>query len=256
MLSALTLPDLLRVAAREAPDAEAFRYRDEHLTYRDWDGLADRLAAAFAARGVGHGSVVALLLPSTPFYLVAYLAAARLGAVTSGINARYRRTEIAHILRCSGAALLVAVDGWHDADFRAAVEPQRADLPELGDVVWIAGAQLRKSTRDAVSALAVTTTAAPSASVAPDDPVTSFEALRGELAAYEPSLKTRPFAVVGTKLDIKGDEKRLDALKAYCKRKRIKFFAISSATREGLDTLVQYVGERVATLRAACETVS
>jgi GTP-binding protein len=91
---------------------------------------------------------------------------------------------------------------------------------------------------------------------APDDPVTSFDALRGELAAYDPSLKARPFAVVGTKLDIKGDEKRLDALKAYCKRKRIKFFGISAVTREGLDELVRYVGERVTALRAACETVS
>jgi GTP-binding protein len=89
-----------------------------------------------------------------------------------------------------------------------------------------------------------------------DDPVTSFETLRGELSSYDSALKARPFAVVGTKLDLKGTGKQLDALKAFCKKKRIKFFAISSATREGLDTLVQYVGERVATLRAACETVS
>ncbi|OGW66958.1 MAG: GTPase ObgE [Nitrospirae bacterium RIFCSPLOWO2_02_FULL_62_14] len=89
-----------------------------------------------------------------------------------------------------------------------------------------------------------------------DDPVTSFETLRHELGAYDSTLKTRPFAVVGTKLDVKGNGKRLDELKAFCKKKRIKFFAISSATREGLGTLVPYVGERVATLRAACETVS
>jgi GTP-binding protein len=91
---------------------------------------------------------------------------------------------------------------------------------------------------------------------APDDPVTSFEALRGELAAYDASLKARPFAVVGTKLDIKGNGKRLEALKAHCKRKRIRFFAISSVAREGLDELVRYTGERVTALRAACETVS
>ncbi len=89
-----------------------------------------------------------------------------------------------------------------------------------------------------------------------DDPVTSFETLRHELAAYDSALKTRPFAVVGTKLDVKGNGRRLDELKAFCKKKRIKFFAISSATREGLETLIRHVGERVATLRAACETVS
>jgi acyl-CoA synthetase (AMP-forming)/AMP-acid ligase II len=172
MLSAPTLGDLLRTAARTAPEAEAFRYRTERLTYRDWDTLADQLAAAFAARGVGHGSVVALLLPSTPFYLAAYLAAARLGAVTAGINARYRRTEIGHILRRSGAALLVAVGAWHDADFHAAVEPMRQELPELRDIIWVGADDLRNSTRDTVSAVSSNASVAPPVDVAPDDPVT------------------------------------------------------------------------------------
>jgi acyl-CoA synthetase (AMP-forming)/AMP-acid ligase II len=158
-----TLTDLLRTAARESPDAEAFRYRDEILSYADWDALAERAAGAFAARGVGHGDVVALLLPSTPLYLVAYLAAARLGAVTTGINARYRRTEIGHVLRRSGAALLVGVERWHDADFRAMVEPS----PDLRDIVWLAPDVLA-STRDAVAALGGG--GAPSIGVGPDDP--------------------------------------------------------------------------------------
>ena len=172
MLSAATLPDLLRAAARQAPQAEAFRYRAERLTYGDWDSLTDRLAAAFAAHGIGSGSVVALLLPSTPFYLVAYLAASRLGAATTGINARYRRTEIGHILRRSGAALLVAVDAWHDADFCTAVEPLRADLPELRDVIWVTADALRTSTRGTVETLAAGRPRAPEGGVAADDPVT------------------------------------------------------------------------------------
>src|SRR5215831_6643140 len=142
MRHASTLPDLLRAAACEAPEADAYIYRDERLTYRDWDALADRLAAAFAARGVRPGDVVALLLPSTPLYPVAYLAATRLGAVAAGINVRYRRTEIEHLLRRSGAALLVAVDAWHDADFIATVTGLRAGLPELRDIVWVPAGDL------------------------------------------------------------------------------------------------------------------
>src|SRR5207244_9649211 len=125
---------LLRHAAREDPAADAFRYRGERLSYRDWDTLADRLGAGLRARGVRAGDVVALLLPSTPLYLVAYLAAARVGAVTTGINVRYRRTEIGHILRRSGARLLLAVDRWHETDFRAAIDGQRPE--ELRDVIW------------------------------------------------------------------------------------------------------------------------
>ena len=168
MLRGDTLPALLRAAADEAPDAEAYRYRDERLTYADWRDLADRLAGGLAARGIRPGDVVALLLPSTPLYPVAYLAAARLGAVTTGINVRYRRTEIGHVLRQSGAALLLAVRSWHDADFHAMVEALRPDLPELRDVVWLGADAIRAGTRAVVDRLAGTP---PPDGPAPDDPV-------------------------------------------------------------------------------------
>src|SRR2546428_153189 len=122
------------------------------------------------APGIGRGDVVALLLPSTPFYLVAYLAAARLGAITTGINVRYRRTEIGHILGRSGSALLLAVERWHEADFRAAVEGLRPGLPELRDVVWYPAARLAASTARAVADLGGSG-APPAVAVAPDDPV-------------------------------------------------------------------------------------
>ena len=112
---------------------------------------------------------MALLLPSTPLYLVAYLAAARLGAVTTGINVRYRRTEIGHVLRQSGAKLLLAVTEWHDADFRATVDELRPDLPELAHVEWLAPDAIRASTRAVVDGLGGTP---PSGGPAPDDPIT------------------------------------------------------------------------------------
>ncbi len=169
MLSAPTLGALLRAAAREAPDAEAFRYRDERLTYADWDALAGAMAAALAARGVVRGDVVALLLPSTPFYLVAYLGAARLGAVTAGINVRYRRGEIRSLLARCGARLLVAVRTWHDVDFDAMVEPLRAELPALTDVLWLDADALRAGTAPVVRAVAGDAGALPDDGPSPDD---------------------------------------------------------------------------------------
>jgi acyl-CoA synthetase (AMP-forming)/AMP-acid ligase II len=170
IVRATTVPDLLRDAAREAPAAEAFRYRDERLTYADWDALADRVAAGLAARGVKRGDVVALLLPTTPFYLVAYLGAARLGAIVAGINIRYRRTEIGHILRRAGACCLLAVEDWHGADFRQTVEGLGPDLPEPPEVVWLSAERLRRGTAEAVADLATATGPSSSASPAADDP--------------------------------------------------------------------------------------
>src|SRR5579875_506533 len=157
--TARTLPALLRAAARTEPDAQAFCYRSERLTYADWDALADRVAAGLSARGVGRGDVVALLLPSTPFYLVAYLGAARLGAVTTGINVRYRRTEIAHIVARAAPRLVLAVDGWHDTDFRAVLAG--LDVP----VCWLDAERLRASTRETAETFG--TGAPPAAAGAP-----------------------------------------------------------------------------------------
>jgi len=171
MLQAATLPELLRKAARQEPEAEAFRYRDERLGYRDWDELADRVGDALAARDIGRGEVVALLLPSTPFYLVSYLGIARRAAVTAGINARYRRAEIGQILRRSGARLLLAVERWHDMDFRVAIEEMRPELPELREVVWFDPDLLRASTRRAVERLAGAAPKAEETAVDADDPV-------------------------------------------------------------------------------------
>ncbi len=91
---------------------------------------------------------------------------------------------------------------------------------------------------------------------ATEDSVVSFEVMRKELAAYDPGLEAKPFAVVGTKLDIAGDIDRLERLQSYCRRRRVRFFAVSAVTRVGLDALVQVVGKKVDSLRAACVTKS
>lgn len=82
-----------------------------------------------------------------------------------------------------------------------------------------------------------------------DDPVATFEILRQELTAYDPTLKKRPFAVVATKVDLQDDGSRRAVLQRYCQKRRLRFFAISAATREGLDELVRFLGTQVRMLR-------
>ncbi len=57
-------------------------------TYRGLARASHRAAAALHARGVRAGDLVALLLPSSPDHLAAYVGLARLGAVTVGVNRR------------------------------------------------------------------------------------------------------------------------------------------------------------------------
>jgi GTP-binding protein len=77
------------------------------------------------------------------------------------------------------------------------------------------------------------------------DPVDHLEKINRELELYSPELISKPQAVAGTKLDIKGDGKRLDRLEQYCKDKGYDFYRICSVTGEGLNELVRYLAEKV-----------
>lgn len=88
---------LLRAAVEAHPDREAYVDGDVRLTFAEWDRAADGVAALLHDRGVRKGDVVCLLLPSSADYAVAYQAAMRLGAITSGINPRLGPREQASI---------------------------------------------------------------------------------------------------------------------------------------------------------------
>ncbi len=121
-----TVVAALRQAARDHADAEAYVEvatpgvpgvvppgpdRRRRLRFAEWDTAADGVAAVLAERGVSKGDVVCLLLPSSIDYAVCYQAAARLGAVTSGLNLRLGDGERRSILaRCGPAVTVVDAD--------------------------------------------------------------------------------------------------------------------------------------------------
>ena len=77
------------------------------LSYAELDRLSDQVAVAFTALGVGDGDLVALVLPSTPDYVVAYAAAAKIGAVTAGVNPRLTAPERAAVLAVARPAMVI-----------------------------------------------------------------------------------------------------------------------------------------------------
>lgn len=74
---------------------------------RDIIALAGALQQQF---GVKKGVRVALMLPNTPFYVVAYYAVLRAGGTVVNCNPLYTVDELTHIVGDSGAELLVTLD--------------------------------------------------------------------------------------------------------------------------------------------------
>jgi GTP-binding protein len=73
------------------------------------------------------------------------------------------------------------------------------------------------------------------------DAVSDYETINRELEAYDERLATRPQIVVATKIDALDEPERLESLKQQAEKDGRPFYAISSATRQGLKELVSAV---------------
>ncbi|MFL6242290.1 MAG: AMP-binding protein, partial [Acidimicrobiia bacterium] len=107
------LPAIAREAARQFPEATAYVAPDGWaLSYHDLDRVSDELAVGLARRGLTAGDVLALVLPPSPEYPVAYLAAAKLGAITAGVNDRLTTAERNALLETAAPRLVLAAPGF------------------------------------------------------------------------------------------------------------------------------------------------
>jgi acyl-CoA synthetase (AMP-forming)/AMP-acid ligase II len=129
------LADASREAARRFPARVALRHQGRALTYAQLDGLADDVAAGFARRGVRAGDVVALVLPASAEYVVAYVALARLGAVTSGISPRSPAPERAKVLAQLAPDVALATEDLADG-IPGGVDVVHATVSADVDTIW------------------------------------------------------------------------------------------------------------------------
>jgi len=116
-------------AARRFGDHPALLAADGRPTsYAELDRRSDEVAVGLGRRGIGLGAVVALTLPSTVDYVVAYAALAKVGAATAGVNPRLTEAERTTALEVVGPDLVLA-DGTEVEALRVDGESPAA-LPE------------------------------------------------------------------------------------------------------------------------------
>ena len=89
-----------------------------------------------------------------------------------------------------------------------------------------------------------------------EDSILTFETLRNELKTFDPTLLERPFAIAATKTDSQGNGQHLKALQAYCVEHQYPCFPLSAITRDGLSSLVTFLGQAVLETKTTCSTSS
>ena len=102
--------ELLKESAEKHPNATAIIFEDAKIPYAKLNELSDKFATALSDLGVGKGDVVAIYLPNTPQFVIAYYGILKTGATVTAVNPLYKERELKYQLENSEAKAIVALD--------------------------------------------------------------------------------------------------------------------------------------------------
>lgn len=98
-------------ACAKNPDADALDFLGKKTKFGELAKAITAFAGALQTQfAVRKGTRVALLLPNTPFYIVAYYAVLRAGGTVVNCNPLYTVHELSHITANAGAEVMVTLD--------------------------------------------------------------------------------------------------------------------------------------------------
>ena len=103
----LSIASILAESAVRHADRTAVVLGELKLTYAQLWAHSLQYAAVLREKGVGPGDKVALLLPNTPHFPLAYFGTLALGAVAVPVHALLKSEEIQYVLEDSGSKVLI-----------------------------------------------------------------------------------------------------------------------------------------------------
>ena len=110
LIHRVNVGDSLTRTAHRTPDAEALVQGDRRLNYREFNSRVNRFACSLVDAGMANGDALALVSGNSIEFMITYYACAKLGLVCVPMNLGWRPDEVAHVLRDSGARMIVVQD--------------------------------------------------------------------------------------------------------------------------------------------------
>jgi len=111
----INIGDMMRNRAYLSPDLEAFVGEGYRYTFREANLMVNQMAHYMKSLPVYPGDRIAILCKNNYQFLIAMLAAAKIGAITVPLNWRLHPSELVYILNDCGAVLLLYDDGFSEA---------------------------------------------------------------------------------------------------------------------------------------------
>jgi len=118
------LPVLLDEMAQSRPDNVALIFKDNRITYQEYNQSVDRFGAALQSLGVKKGDRVAIHLLNCPQFPITYYAILRIGGICVPCNPIYTAREMRHQISDSGARVIITLSSMYPL-----IKAIRADTP-------------------------------------------------------------------------------------------------------------------------------
>ena len=110
MISDFTMGEILERTASRFPDHPAIHFHNKRWTYTELKSEVDLLASALQRKDVKKGDSVAIMLPTSPQYVIAYYAVLSIGGIVVQVNPQSTKPELVHIFSDSSAKVIIALD--------------------------------------------------------------------------------------------------------------------------------------------------
>ncbi len=136
----ITLGDLLREAAADAPDRPALiagvadPAARRRWTYRELCDAAEQVGRALASR-FEPGERVAVWAPNLPEWMMLEFGAAMAGVVLVTVNPAFRAAELRYVLTQSRSAGLFVIEEFRGNPMLATAREVQPDCPELREII-------------------------------------------------------------------------------------------------------------------------
>jgi fatty-acyl-CoA synthase len=143
----VTVGDLLTRLAADLGEHPALLYESApRYTFAQLDAEARSIGRGLMALGVGAGDRVVVWATNVPEWIVLQFALAKIGAVLVTANTSLRAKDIDYLIRQCEASTVIAIQGFRDVDYVAALEEigaTRGAVSGLSRLIYIDGAARR-----------------------------------------------------------------------------------------------------------------
>jgi acyl-CoA synthetase (AMP-forming)/AMP-acid ligase II len=116
------------------PTFPSIKYGKKVINAKEFEEQTDQLAQALLHLGVQKGDTVVTVLPTIPEFILTFLAASKIGAITIPMDKEYKKADFQSLIPHSDPRVIITIDKWEKNKIAATLEELK---DEFGEVKYI-----------------------------------------------------------------------------------------------------------------------